>query len=64
MKPTYNALKKRAARLGYRVEKSRGEPAPNDRGEYKRVDVSGDFVVLGPAFDASLSDIADYLSPD
>lgn len=54
-----NRVRQLAARLGYRVMKSRQDIHLNNLGDYQLVDRNG--VVLGSNFDASLDQIETYL---
>jgi hypothetical protein len=60
-----SALRRRAVREGYSVRKSRSRseyPTLDDHGEYMLVDVSNNISAIGHKFDASLSDIAEFLA--
>jgi hypothetical protein len=60
-----SALRRRADRAGYGVRKSRSRseyPTLDDYGEYMLVDVSSNVSVIGHKFDASLSDVAEFLA--
>ena len=54
-----NRVRQLAARLGYRVMKSRQDIHLDNLGEYQLVDRNG--VVMGSRFDASLDQIESYL---
>jgi len=56
------AVRRRAARLGYRVVRSRDHPHPNNQGLYMLVENESDMCILGPRFDATLEDIDSYLA--
>ena len=56
-------LRARARKLGYAIHKSRLRSIDEDNlGKYALVKKEGNSVVLGERFDASLEDIAEYLS--
>jgi hypothetical protein len=58
-----SALRARARRLGYAIHKSRSRLIHEDNlGKYALVKDGSDDVVLGERFDASLEEIAEYLS--
>jgi precorrin-6B methylase 1 len=58
-----SAVRARARRLGYAIHKSRSRSIHEDNlGKYALVKDDGNFVVLGERFDASLEEIAEYLS--
>jgi len=61
--PTESALRRRARRREYRLIKSRlrGQPHSNDQGRYQLVDYRN-VVVLGDAYDSTLSDVAAFLA--
>ena len=57
------ALRARARKLGYSIHKSRSRSINVDNlGKYALVKEDGKSVVLGERFDASLEEIAEYLS--
>jgi hypothetical protein len=57
------AVRARARVRGYSIHKSRDRSIhSNNRGEYMLIAIDRNAVVLGDRFDASLADIADYLS--
>lgn len=57
-----SALRARARRLGYSIHKSRSRSIHEDNlGKYALVK-DDNYVVLGERFDASLEEIAEYLS--
>jgi len=56
------AVRKRAARLSYRVVKSRDHPHPDNQGLYMLVRNESGMCVLGGRFDATLEDINEYLA--
>jgi len=64
MRPTKEStLRARARKLGYSIHKSRLRSIDEDNlGKYALVKKDGNSVVLGERFDASLEDIAEYLS--
>jgi hypothetical protein len=64
MRPTNEStLRSRARKLGYSIHKSRLRSIDEDNlGKYALVRKDGNSVVLGERFDASLDDIAEYLS--
>jgi hypothetical protein len=56
-------LRARARKLGYSVHKSRSRTINEDNpGKYALVKEDSNSVVLGERFDASLEEIAEYLS--
>lgn len=60
-----SALRRRANREGYSLRKSRSRseyPTLDNYGEYMLVEVSSNVSVIGHKFDASLSDIAEFLA--
>ena len=60
-----SALRRRADRTGYGLRKSRSRaeyPTLDNYGEYMLVDVSNNISVIGHKFDASLSDVAEFLA--
>jgi hypothetical protein len=60
-----SALRRRADRAGYGLRKSRSRvdyPTLDNYGEYMLVDASSNISVIGHRFDASLSDIAEFLA--
>jgi hypothetical protein len=58
-----SALRARARKLGYAIHKSRSRLIHEDNlGKYALVKDGSDDVVLGERFDASLEEIAEYLS--
>ena len=54
-------IRKLATRCGYRVLKSRKAISADNLGDYMLVDARGNFLVIGPRFDASLDEIEQYL---
>jgi hypothetical protein len=64
MRPTNEStLRARARKLGYSIHKSRLRSIDEDNlGKYALVKKDGNSVVLGERFDASLEEIAEYLS--
>jgi hypothetical protein len=64
MRPTNeSALRARARKLGYSIHKSRLRSISEDNfGKYALVSENDKSVVLGERFDASLEEIAEYLS--
>jgi len=59
-----DAVRKRAARLGYRVVKSRDHPHPDNQGLYMLVENESDMCVLGRRFDVTLEGIDAYLASE
>jgi hypothetical protein len=58
-----SALRARARKLGYSVHKSRLRSINEDNlGKYALVKEDNNSVVLGERFDASIEEIAEYLS--
>jgi hypothetical protein len=58
-----SALRTRARKLGYAIHKSRSRSIHEDNlGKYALVKEDSNYVVLGERFDASLEEIAEYLS--
>ena len=58
-----SALRTRARKLGYVIHKSRSRSIHEDNlGKYALVKEDSNYVVLGERFDASLEEIAEYLS--
>ena len=58
-----SALRARARKLGYSIHKSRSRTINEDNlGKYALVKEDSNSVVLGERFDASLEEIAEYLS--
>lgn len=58
-----SALRARARKLGYSIHKSRSRSVDEDNfGKFALVKEDNNNVVLGERFDASLEEIADYLS--
>jgi hypothetical protein len=58
-----SALRARARKLGYAIHKSRSRSIHEDNlGKYALVKEDSNYVVLGERFDASLEEIAEYLS--
>jgi hypothetical protein len=58
-----SALRARARKLGYSIHKSRLRSISEDNfGKYALVNENDKSVVLGERFDASLEEIAEYLS--
>ena len=56
-------LRARARKLGYSIHKSRSRTINEDNpGKYALVKEDSNSVVLGERFDASLEEIAEYLS--
>ena len=56
-------LRTRARKLGYTIHKSRSRTINEDNlGKYALVKENSNSVVLGERFDASLEEIAEYLS--
>lgn len=55
-----SALRKRANRIGYRIEKSHQQQHSNNCGEFMLID-DRNIVVLGDRYSARLDHIADYL---
>ena len=55
-------LRRQAMKLGYAIRKSRSHNLhADDFGEYMLIDASGNFVVLGSRFNATLDDIESFL---
>jgi hypothetical protein len=60
-----STIRRKAKRHGYYVTKSREQTFhANNLGEYMLVDVQHSVPILGWNYDASLEDIADYLSDE
>ena len=58
-----SALRTRARKFGYAIHKSRSRSIHEDNlGKYALVKEDSNYVVLGERFDASLEEIAEYLS--
>ena len=58
-----SALRARARKLGYSIHKSRSRSVNEDNlGKYALVKEDSRNVVLGERFDASLEEVAEYLS--
>ena len=58
-----STLRARARRLGYSIHKSRSRTIDEDNlGKYALVKADSNSVILGERFDASLEEIAEYLS--
>lgn len=55
-------VRAKAKREGYMVQKSRRAESIDNKGEFRLVDVSTNFAVLGAQFDASLEEIEEWLS--
>ena len=55
------AIRARARRAGYAVQKSRQFLHLNNRGQYRLLNARMKFVVLGERFDATLEDIDAFL---
>jgi hypothetical protein len=67
MTPNESAIRRKAARAGYRLHKSRERkyvPHAWNHGEFMLIEIQGNFPVLGSTYDATLEDIAEYLSDD
>jgi hypothetical protein len=63
--PNENAIRRKAKRHGYYVTKSRERSFhSNNLGEYMLLDVKHNVPILGWNYDASLEDIADFLSDE
>ncbi len=61
--PSESTLRARARKLGYSIHKSRARTLSEDNfGKYALVKADGKSIVLGERFDASLEEIAEYLS--
>jgi hypothetical protein len=58
-----SAIRRKAARRGYRVHKSRQRFHCNNHGEFQLVD-EYNHIVLGADYDATLEDIADFLKDE
>lgn len=56
-----SAVRRSAAKAGYRVIKSRQQIHLNNHGEFMLVDSHSNVLVLGANFDASLNDIREFL---
>lgn len=56
-----SAVRRAAAKAGYRIIKSRQQMHLNNHGEFMPVDSQSNAVVLGASFDASLDDIRKFL---
>ncbi|MGY3332965.1 hypothetical protein ACVILI_005982 [Mesorhizobium sp. USDA 4775] len=57
-----NTIRRRAAKLGFRVKKSRrANLTPLDQGGYMLKNHKTNAIVIGPRFDADLADILIYL---
>jgi hypothetical protein len=56
-----SAVRRAAAKAGYRITKSRQQLHLNNLGEFMLVDSHSNAVVLGANFDASLDDIREFL---
>ena len=60
---TESTLRVRARKLGYVIRKSRSRSIHEDNlGQYALVNESNNEVVLGERFDATLEEIAEYLT--
>jgi hypothetical protein len=58
-----SALRARARKLGYAIRKSRSRSIHEyNLGKYALLKEDSNYVVLGERFDASLEEIAEYLS--
>ena len=58
-----STLRSRARRLGYSIHKSRSRSInEHNLGQYALVKEDNNSVILGERFDASLEEIAEYLS--
>jgi hypothetical protein len=58
-----SAVRTRARKLGYAIHKSRSRSIHEDNlGKFALVKEDSNYVVLGERFDASLEEIAEYLS--
>ena len=56
-----SAVRSRAQRAGYVVQKSRRMRSHENYGEFMLIDTETNFAVLGWHYDATLKDIARYL---
>ena len=59
-----SAVRGRARRLGYLVRRSRRQPSCDNYGDYMLVEAGRNLCVLGGRFDATLEEIADFLTGD
>jgi len=56
-----SAIRRRARRHGYRVEKARGAEHSNNKGEYMLVEINRNIPVIGWDYDADLEQISEFL---
>ncbi len=56
------AVRRRVQRAGYVMRRSREDMHFNNWGEFMLIDAATNVVVLGPHFDASLEQIAGFIS--
>jgi hypothetical protein len=60
-----STVRRRAAKLGYRIEKSKQRkhvPNLDNHGEYMLIENQRNFVVFGERYDATLEEINDWLT--
>lgn len=57
-----DAVRRRAASLGYHVVKSREHPHPDNQGLYMLIEKESTTCVLGQRYDATLEDIDEWLA--
>jgi hypothetical protein len=55
-------VRHKASRLGYRIHKSRKAFGIDNYGQFMLIEMDGDTCVLGPRFNATLSQIEEWLS--
>jgi hypothetical protein len=62
--PNESTIRRKAKRHGYYVTKSRETFHSNNLGDYMLLDVQHNVPILGWNYDASLEDIAEFLSDE